>query len=303
MITKKIQRFFITAPQAMSLLDLLSEHLPSKYDAGTVIASGGVWLGRKQRLENPAHHLEKGETVRVYTNPIQGKNYHLNKEQIIFEDEDLLVVYKPANLNVHAVPASLYNNLAYGVSHYLEQQGRRDISTPATRLDRPVEGLVLFAKHKQSERLLFKSVRLGLIKKWYLGILEKNGRIQDKLQLRVRDKIINEGKKTEHSADGKIAGTFFAQVEELAIGYVYSIFPFTGKRHQIRFHAAHYLAPIIGDGLYGSCYRVAPDEIALMCRGYNIFWKGKKLKIRVSDAQVETFINKFSNLKPQSPAA
>ncbi|MFC2155568.1 hypothetical protein ACFLRB_03635 [Acidobacteriota bacterium] len=73
---------------------------------------------------------------------------------------------------------------------------------------------------------------------------------------------------------------------------IYSVFPFTGRRHQIRFHASHYLAPIIGDTQYGSRFVLKPDEIALMCRGYNFPMKGKNLRIRVTPAHIKAFYQK-----------
>lgn len=289
-----MQKFFITTKDDVTLLDLLSEHLPASHDAETVITAGGVWHGRSKRITEPGFLLKKGDTVRVYTNPFQGRYYHLQDDQVIYEDEDLLVVYKPGNLNVHAVPSSLYYNLSYGVSQYLKKQGIDMEPTPPTRLDRPVEGLVLFAKHKKIERVLFKLVRKGRIRKWYMGALEK-GEIR---RITIRDTIINEWSTTTFHPQGKKAVTCFIRVENLEIAGIYSIFPFTGRRHQIRFHASHYLAPIIGDNQYGSRYHLNPDEIALMCRGYNFRVKGKNLRIRAPKAQIESFYQKLQYASP-----
>lgn len=290
-------KLYITAKSEIRLHDLLAEHLPARSDAETVIAAGGVWVGKSERVMDPGFLVKAGDTVRVYTSPQQGRYYRLEDEQVIYEDEGLLVVYKPANLNVHAVPSSLYYNLNHGVGLYLKKQGIAMEPTPLTRLDRPVEGLVLFGKNKQSERILSKLVRKGRIRKWYIGALEKGKEIN---RIDIYDTIVNDGSITRNSVDGKRAGTCFILVESLKNADVYSIFPFTGRRHQIRFHAAAYIAPIIGDRLYGSRFLLKPDEIALMCRGYNIPLKGKHLKIRVPQPYLEAFFRKLQQAKPLS---
>lgn len=292
-----MRKYYITARIETKLLDLLAEHLPSGQDAETVITAGGVWHGRSMRVTDPGFLLKKGKTVRVYTNPFQGQYYTLDDSQVIFEDEDFLAVYKPGNLNVHAVPSTLYYNLSYGVSQYLKEQGIAMAVTPATRLDRPVAGLVLFAKSKVSERKLFELVRKGRIKKWYFGALEKGKEMR---RIKIDDTIISEWSTTKLDPGGKRAVTFFSLVESRENADIYSIFPFTGRRHQIRFHASHYLAPIIGDMQYGSRYNFKPDEIALMCRGYNFFVKGKQFKIRVTNNHINEFYQKIDSVNPTS---
>ncbi len=291
-------KLYITAKNDIRLHELLAEHLPARSDAETVIAAGGVWVGKSMRALDPAFLVKAGATVRVYTSPQQGRFYRLADEQVIYEDEGLLVVYKPANLNVHAVPSSLYYNLNHGVGRYLKKQGSAMEPTPLTRLDRPVEGLVLFGKNKQGERLLSKLVRKGRIRKWYIGALEKGKEIQ---RIEISDTIMNDGSVTKKTADGKRASTRFTLVESLENADVYSIFPFTGRRHQIRFHAAAYIAPIIGDRLYGARLLLKPDEIALLCRGYNIPLKGKNLKVRVPQSYLEAFFRKLKQAQPLAP--
>jgi len=154
------------------------------------------------------------------------------------------------------------------------------------RLDRPVEGLVLFAKNKESERILFKLVRKSRIRKWYMAALDKRN---DIARIEISDTITNEYSITRLDPGGKRARTYFHKTGSLANADIYSVFPFTGRRHQIRFHASHYLSPIIGDVQYGSRYKLKPDEIGLMCRGYNFFIKGKNLRIRVPEAHLDAF--------------
>ncbi len=280
-----MKRFFVTAKTEISLLELLSAHLPAQYDAGVVIASGGVWKGKK-RIIDPGYIMGPRETVKVHISSFQGKTYTLDEEQVVFESDDLLVVYKPPDLNVHAVPSSNYYHLAHGVSRYLESRGQAIEATPLTRLDRPVEGLVLFAKNKPAERRLFNLVKKRKIKKWYTAAVEKGNNPQC---LRIRDRVSNNGSRTLLDPDGKEADSLFIKTQSFEHADIYSVFIFTGRRHQIRFHASHYIAPIIGDTFYGSGISLPPDQIALMCRGYNIPYGKESLRIRVPQRYLDRF--------------
>jgi 23S rRNA pseudouridine1911/1915/1917 synthase len=240
-------------------------------------------------MTNPDYILHPMETVKVHVSSFQGKTYTIDAKQVVFENRDLLVVYKPCDLNVHAVPTSIQYNLAYGVNNYLQQQGVQFEATPVTRLDRPVEGLVIFSKNKPYERELFKMAKERKIKKWYTAALEKRGEVK---YLRIRDRISNNGTRTLPDPNGKPADSLFIKTQSLEHADIYSVFIFTGRRHQIRFHASYYIAPIIGDAFYGSGVSLPPDEIALVCRGYNIPYRNQTLKIRLPQHYLEKFYEK-----------
>jgi 23S rRNA pseudouridine1911/1915/1917 synthase len=289
-----IKKFFITAKTDIPLRQLLAEHLPTQTNGEATITSGGVWKD-KQRIMDPDHIIHAGETVKVHISSFQGRIYTLPKEHIIFENQEFTVVYKPSNLNVHSVPSTFYYNLTYGVNQYLQQQGIDFQSTPITRLDRPVQGLVIFPKNKSSEQQLFKQVRLRKIKKWYMAALESSNGPQC---LRIRDKLSNYGNRTFIDENGKEADSLFIKTQTLDIADLYSVFIFTGRRHQVRFHASHYISPILGDFFYGSSIKWEPDDIALICRGYNIPFRKEKYKIRLPQHFFEKF---FEKIRCQGP--
>lgn len=277
---QEVKKFFITAKEDTPLRRLLEEHLPAGYteNAAIAISSGGVWKDKK-RIFGPDFTIRAQETVKVHISTFQGKIYTLNEKDIVFENQDLMVVYKPPDLNVHAVPSTFYYNLTYAVNRYLEQKDIPFVSTPVTRLDRPVEGLVIFPKNKSSERRLFRLVKVRRIKKWYMAALERRrdpGGADNPDYLRIRDRVSNNGNRTCLDENGKDADSLFIKTQTLEAADIYSVFIFTGRRHQIRFHASHYIAPIIGDWFYGSSHRIESDEVALVCRGYNIPYREKK---------------------------
>lgn len=101
---------------------MLSENIPERYNAETIITAGGAWMNRKRVFDINTIVTAK-ETVKVHTSEFQGKFYSLDLKQVIFENRDLLVAYKPIDLNVHAVPSSVHFDLMHGVNGYLKQQG------------------------------------------------------------------------------------------------------------------------------------------------------------------------------------
>ncbi len=289
----RVERFFITAKSEIPLLKLLTAHLPACYDAQTAIIHGGVWKA-KERVLDPALIIKPRETVKVHTSPFQGQTYVMPPEHIIFQNADLLVVYKPNDLNVHAVPSSIYYNLMYGVNTWLRKQGETFNAHPVTRLDRPVEGLVIFPRNSNSERRLFEAVREKEVKKWYMAALPLNDKTlaAKKKYLHIRDRIVSDGRRTHIHQKGKEAHSLFIPHSQTPTIQFYSVFIFTGRRHQIRFHAARYLAPILGDRLYGSRVRLGEEEIALMCRGYNIPYRGKTIRVRLPQHVIQNFLER-----------
>ncbi|UCH94632.1 MAG: RNA pseudouridine synthase [Candidatus Aminicenantes bacterium] len=289
--SQAIKKFFITAKSDIILRQLLENHLPPQYNAEVAITSGGVWKG-KQRVMDPDTIIHAQETLKIHISTFQGKIYTLPQEHIIFENPEFMVVYKPCNLNVHSVPSTFYYNLAYGVNQYLQQQGIDFQAAPVTRLDRPVEGLVIFPKNKSGERQLFKLVKHRKVKKWYMAALEKSSGPRC---LRIRDKLSNYGNRTVIDENGKDADSLFIKTQSLEFADIYSVFIFTGRRHQVRFHSYHYIAPIIGDRFYGSSTTLKPDDIALVCRGYNIPLGREMFKIRLPQYYLDKFFEKIKH--------
>lgn len=287
-----MHKYFITAKKETALHELLSSHLPSTCNVQIILSAGGVWKNKK-RIFDPHHLMGPGETVKIHTSSFQGQVFTLTQQHIIFENNDMLIVYKPGDLNVHGVPSSCFYNLTFGVNQYLKEKGIHFESTPVTRLDRPVEGLVIFPKNKISERTLFELVKTRKIQKWYMAALEKK---DNPSHIHIRDRISNDGNRTIPDENGKFAHSYFHRTHTFETADIYSVFIFTGRRHQIRFHASTYLSPIIGDWFYHSRQPFDydnTDRIALLCRGYNITYRKQRLCIRLPQAFIQDFLNRF----------
>ncbi len=272
-----MKKRFITVTEKKSTVGReLGRHLATG-EGAAILKAGGVWLNR-QRLLDPGHPLHRGETLTLFSSRDQGRIYRLEDSQVLYHQDDLLAVVKPAGINVQADHACLACNLTAAVHHYL---GGGFAPTAVTRLDLPVQGIVLFACSSQAEQELFRLMREGRVRKKYIALLEPG---PGPTRLRVRDRLAFTDR-ARQAPQGKPAHTLFCLHSRAESFHRYHVALFTGRRHQIRAHAAGYLRPILGDRRYGARSRLAAQSIGLLASGYNLAWRGRKVRLRLADVE------------------
>ena len=196
-----------------------------------------------------------GDTVSVLidfeedNSNIVASNIPLN---IIYEDDYLLVLNKPANIAIHPSILHFDNSLSNGVKFYFDKLGLKKKIRIVNRLDRNTSGIVVFAKNEYIQECLIKQMKTKELKKEYLaiakGILEsKSGTLNFPIARK-------EGSIIERtvSSDGDSAITHYDVVKEFNNLSLVHIVLETGRTHQIRVHFSHIGHPILGDTLYGS---------------------------------------------------
>ena len=186
----------------------------------------------------------------------------LDKKDIVFEDSFLLVVNKPAGINVHPGDhKTKETNLISQVQDYLWDKLNSLTFKPslAHRIDRDTSGIVIIAKKKDIlTRLVEDFKNHKNIRKYYLalvsGSLEKKEWIIDK-KLERLENAKNENK-VQVSENGLKAITHYKVLEELKFqNEIFSLLEVeikTGRMHQIRVHLASIWHPVIGDKTYGN---------------------------------------------------
>lgn len=170
---------------------------------------------------------------------------------IVYEDEDLLVLNKPAGMPIHPSLNNYTNSIANALAYYFQSQGKPFIFRCCNRLDRDTSGLTIVSKHLVSGSILSDMTKYREVHREYLAIARgsvtpSEGTIQAPLG-RKEGTIIERTVDWEHGED---AVTHYKVVKEANGHSLVSLRLETGRTHQIRIHMKYLGYPLIGDYLY-----------------------------------------------------
>ncbi|MBR3751246.1 MAG: RluA family pseudouridine synthase [Clostridia bacterium] len=170
---------------------------------------------------------------------------------IVYEDEDILVLNKQAPLPVHPSKGHVDDSLANRVTAYFADKGESYTTRIVTRLDSGTSGLMVLAKHAFAHDRLQKQLHAGFVRK-YLAVVDGTpdppcGRVDAPIAREQGPSI-----RRIISNDGQLAVTDYQTVRTLGGRALVSLQLKTGRTHQIRVHMAHIGCPLVGDFLYGT---------------------------------------------------
>ena len=171
---------------------------------------------------------------------------------IVFEDDWLLIVNKPAGIATHPSVLHFSDSLCNGVRFYFDSISLKKKIRPVNRLDLDTSGIIIFAKNEYIQECLIQQMNSHILKKEYIAIVsgilnDKSGTIN--LPISRKDGSIIERCVSE---DGQTAITDYSVIKELDNMSVVKCVLQTGRTHQIRVHFSAIGHPLIGDSLYGS---------------------------------------------------
>lgn len=182
---------------------------------------------------------------------------------ILFEDEHLLIVDKPAPMATLPEPGRMHGTLANLVAAHLAQE--RFIFRPVNRLDRGTSGILVAAKHPLAQKRLMDVLHTDAFIRTYEAIVD--GLIQpDALCIDAPiGRLPGDSVRRCVCADGKPARTDLTVLARYPLTNRTRVLLrlHTGRTHQLRVHLAHIGHPVTGDALYGTPCTQLPDRFAL----------------------------------------
>ena len=203
----------------------------------------------------------------IYFKIIQNQNNQWAAEyiplEIVYEDDDILIINKPFGLVTHPGAGNWDGTLANALLHYDPDLFKLDRAGIVHRLDKNTSGLMVVARNPKSQKYLAGQFQRHAIEREYSAIVYGNmisgGTVNEPMGRDPKDRV-----KQAVRVNGKDAVTHYRVIDRYANHTHIKAILETGRTHQIRVHLSHIGYPLVGDSLYGGKIRFpkkASDEI------------------------------------------
>jgi 23S rRNA pseudouridine1911/1915/1917 synthase len=251
------------------LAELFSDYSRSKLQ--TWVKAGRVEVNDLVTI-SPKAKLDGGEEITLDAEPeavIESAPEAIPLD-IVFEDDSLLIVNKPAGLVVHPAVGNWHGTLLNALLNYdanLETLPRAGI---VHRIDKETSGLLMVAKTLQAHNSLAQQLQEREITREYLAVtrgrMTAGGTVDEPIGRHPTDR-----KRYTVRESGKFAVTHYRVVQRFSHYTLVQLKLETGRTHQIRVHMAHIRYPLLGDPVYGGRFQMPPNcspELEKELRGF-----------------------------------
>ncbi|MDD5059769.1 MAG: RluA family pseudouridine synthase [Candidatus Omnitrophica bacterium] len=253
----------VTAEQAKMRLDMLLSEYAGENSLGfsrtilqKLIKEGKVFVNSKIQ-DKPHHKVAFGDNIQVII-PKKEKTGILPEEiplDVVYEDQDLLVINKPTNLVVHPAPGNPGHTLVNALLGRAVELSDVNKNRPGIvhRLDKETSGLLVIAKNNSSHLNLARQFAQHTIEKTYVAIV--CGKVEfdeDVIEAPIgRDPLKRKNMAISYVGNTKYAKTYYRTLKRGNNFSFLELKPHTGRTHQLRVHLAYLGHPILGDTKYG----------------------------------------------------
>ncbi len=291
-----MQKVFIAPKNYKRIDEFLAKELQiSKNQALSLIKEGLVFCQKKE-VKKGGLALKEGDAIALLTPKITPKP--LKKEldleiEVIFEDDDLLVLNKPPNLIVHKAPSVKEPTLVDWLeskNYQLSNLGSKERYGIVHRLDKDTSGGIVIAKNNFTHVHLSEQLKTKMMGRYYIALLSTPlSRKEEKMSVECylarnpnnRLKMMAIKNEKGRYSKSEFTSLLTSQNNFNLIGAKL----YTGRTHQIRVHLEYLNRHIIGDNLYGLNEALPKEEIRIMLHAYLIEFKHprseQKLRFKV----------------------
>lgn len=264
---------------------VVARHCPelSRTRVQELIQQGLVLLNGKPAKDS--HKIHANDSIRVV--PQERPALHAEPEsiplEVLYEDEDVIAINKPAGMNVHAGAGNSHGTLVnalLGRGQSLSQSADPLRPGIVHRLDKETSGIVLVAKNDFAHARLSDAFRTRTIRKIYIALVqgsieEERGRIDLAIARDPNRRTRMTARRTATLTTARAALTEWRVLTRIDSTSLLEVHLHTGRTHQIRVHFSALRHPVVGDTLYGAAGQLHVGRTTLPSLGRNFLHAGK----------------------------
>ena len=236
----------------VALSEMLPDYSRSKITAW--IKSGDALINNK--AFKPKDKVNGSQVVMLSLNKKQNNDWSAENIalNIVFEDEDIIIINKPFGLVTHPGAGNWNGTLANALLYYDPELSKLDRAGIVHRLDKNTSGLMVIARNEKSQKYLVEQLQSHSVVREYSAIVYghmiSGGSVNDPIGRDPKDRV-----KQTVSSSGKDATTHYRVIDRFKSHTHVKAILETGRTHQIRVHLSHIGYPLLGDPMYGGRVR------------------------------------------------